>query len=136
VHYCGWYPDKKLRLWDSRKGRWGGTNPHDKYELFDGDKNTGNIKGDILHFSYYTPDDHYKQVNYFTDILAKAQYKEGKKAPLFVMIFSPIIKFIRDYFLKLGILDGVTGFTICRISAYATYLKYKKLRALNVYANN
>jgi glycosyltransferase involved in cell wall biosynthesis len=136
VHHCGWYPDKKLRLWDSRKGKWGGTNPHDKYELFDGDKNTGNIKGDILHFSYYTPDDHYKQVNYFTDILAKAQYKEGKKAPLFVLIFSPIIKFIRDYFLKLGILDGITGFTICRISAYATYLKYKKLRALNVSANN
>lgn len=136
VHHCGWYPDKKLRLWDSRKGKWGGTNPHDKYELFDGDKNTGNIKGDILHFSYYTPDDHYKQVNYFTDILAKAQYKEGKKAPLFVLIFSPIIKFIRDYFLKLGILDGITGFAICRISAYATYLKYKKLRALNVSANN
>ncbi len=135
VHHCGWYPDKKLRLWDSRKGKWGGTNPHDKYELFDGDKNAGNVKGDILHYSYYTLDDHYKQVNYFTDILAKAQYKEGKKASLLELFFSPIVKFIRDYFIKLGILDGTTGFTICRISAYATYLKYKKLRALNLSSN-
>jgi glycosyltransferase involved in cell wall biosynthesis len=135
VRHCGWYPDKKLRLWDSRKGKWGGTNPHDKYELFDGDKNTKSINGDILHYSYYTLDDHYKQVNYFTDILAKAQYKEGKKTTLPVLIFSPVVKFIRDYFLKLGILDGATGFTICRISAYATYLKYKKLRALNGSSN-
>jgi glycosyltransferase involved in cell wall biosynthesis len=136
VHHCGWYPDKKLRLWDSRKGKWAGTNPHDRYELVDGDKNTSHIKGDILHYSYYTLDDHYKQVNYFTDILAKAQYKEGKKASLLVMVFSPIVKFIRDYFLKLGLLDGATGLTICRISAYATYLKYKKLRALNLSSNN
>ena len=33
IHHSGWYPDKKMRLWDSRKGKWGGTNPHDKYEL-------------------------------------------------------------------------------------------------------
>jgi hypothetical protein len=29
-------------------------------------------------------------------------------------------------------MDGVAGFTISRISAYATFLKYKKLRALNL----
>ena len=136
VHHCGWYPDRKLRLLDSRKGKWSGTNPHDKYELSEGDKNTSRIKGDILHYSYYTLEDHYKQVNYFTDILAKSQYEEGKKASLPVLFFSPVVKFIRDYFFKLGILDGATGFTICRISAYATYLKYKKLRALNLSSNN
>lgn len=130
VYHCGWYPDKKLRIWDSTKGSWGGTNPHDKYELFAGDTNTGHLKGNILHYSYYTIEDHYKQVNYFTDILAKAQYEEGRRASIFVMALSPVVKFIRDYFIKLGILDGVTGFTICRISAYATFLKYKKLRAL------
>src|SRR6476620_7997347 len=41
VRHCGWYPDRKLRLADSRKGHWTGVNPHDKYELFEGDKNTG-----------------------------------------------------------------------------------------------
>ena len=37
VHHSGWYPDTKLRLWDSRKGQWAGVNPHDKYELTTGD---------------------------------------------------------------------------------------------------
>lgn len=128
IYHCGWYPDSKLRLWDSRKGNWGGVNPHDKYMMFAGDKTTYSLKGNILHYSYYTLEDHYKQVNYFTDILAKAQFNEGRKASLLKWWFSPVVKFFRDYIFKLGFLDGAAGFTICRISAYATFLKYKKLR--------
>lgn len=130
VRYCGWYPDRKLRLWDRTKGEWGGTNPHDKYDLFEGDKNTTLLKGDLLHYSYYTREDHLKQIRYFTDILAKAQYTKGKKAPLIVLWLSPVVKFFKDYFIKLGFLDGATGFTICRLSAYATFMKYRKLRNL------
>ena len=40
-------------------------------------------------------------------------------------------KFIGMYFFRLGFLDGSAGFKICRISAYATYLKYAKLRNLH-----
>lgn len=135
IYHCGWYPDRKLRLWDSRKGEWGGVNPHDKYELFHGDKDTGHLKGNILHYSYYTLEDHYKQVNYFTGILAKSQFEGGKRTNLIVLYLSPVVKFLRDYFLKLGILDGKAGFTISRISAYATFLKYRKIRQLQK-ANN
>jgi len=130
IHHCGWYPDTKLRLWDSRKGSWGGTNPHDKFELHDENSKIIHLKGDILHYSYYSLSDHYKQVEYFTTILAKAQYEKGKKAPLITLILSPVVKFIKDFFIKKGFLDGRIGFRICRISAFATYTKYKKLRTL------
>ena len=131
IHYCGWYPDTKLRLWDSRCGAWGGDNPHDKFVLHSQRKDIGHLEGDILHYSYYTEEDHFKQVAYFTTILAEAQFKRGKKAPLLVMLFSPVVKFFKDYFVKKGFLDGAVGFKICRISAYATFVKYKKLRALH-----
>lgn len=131
IYHCGWYPDSKLRLWDSRKGKWGGTNPHDKYEMNDKNAATGFLSGNILHYSYYTLEDHYKQVHYFTDILAKAQFEAGEKPSWLKLYMSPVIKFIRDYIIKLGFLDGGAGFTISRISAYATFLKYKKLRGLN-----
>ena len=130
VKHCGWYPDTKLRLWDRSKGHWTGVNPHDKYELFAGDKNTGHLKGDILHYSYYSVEDHYKQVDYFTNIASKAFFENGKKAPLFKLVVNPVAKFIDHYLLKLGFLDGKSGFLISKISAYATYLKYKKLRNL------
>ena len=130
VRYCGWYPDKKLRLWDSRRGAWTGINPHDKYELFEGDKNTGYLRGDILHYSYYSVEDHYKQVEYFTNIASKAYVEKGKKAPLHKLIVNPVAKFIDHYMLHLGFLDGKAGFLISKISAYATYLKYKKIRSI------
>jgi len=131
VKYCGWYPDKKLRLMDSRKGHWTGINPHDKYELYSGDKNTGHLQGDILHYSYYSVEDHYKQVDYFTSISAKAYSEKGKKATVFKILVNPIAKFIDHFILKLGFLDGKSGYLISKISAYATYLKYKKLRNLD-----
>lgn len=130
VKHCNWYPDTKLRLWDSRKGSWTGINPHDKYELKDGDKNTKHIKGDILHYSYYSLEDHYKQVEYFTNIASKAYVEAGKTAPLYKLIVNPIAKFIDHYILHLGFLDGKAGFLISKISAYATYLKYKKIRLI------
>jgi glycosyltransferase involved in cell wall biosynthesis len=130
VKHCNWYPDTKMRLWDSRKGAWTGINPHDKYELFAGDKNTKHLKGDILHYSYYTLQDHYKQVEYFTNIASNAFVESGKKAPFYKLIANPIAKFIDHYLLHLGFLDGKAGYLISKISAYATYLKYKKIRTL------
>ncbi|MBI1341964.1 MAG: glycosyltransferase [Terrimonas sp.] len=129
VRHCGWYPDKKLRLWNSAKGKWTGTNPHDRYEMIPG-ATIDHLQGNILHYSYYSRNDHYKQVEYFTGIAANAYYREGRRSGFIKMYLSPVIKFIRDFFIKLGFLDGKTGFTISRISAYATYLKYRKLHQL------
>lgn len=130
VRHCGWYPDKKLRLWDSSKGHWTGVNPHDKYELFAGDTQAGHLKGNILHYSYYTLQDHYKQVDYFTNIAARAYHESGKKAPFYKLLVNPVAKFVDHYLLKLGFLDGKAGYRISKISAYATWLKYKKIRTL------
>lgn len=104
-------------------------NPHDKYEMVEG-STVSHIKGDILHYSYYTIDQHYKQVGYFTTVAAEAYYKKGKRAKRINLWLNPAVKFLSSYIFELGFLDGRYGFIICRISAYATYLKYKKLRKL------
>ena len=129
IKHCGWYPDRKLRLFDKTKGKWGGTNPHDKYEMNNG-ATIGRLKGDILHYSYYTIEDHYKQIEYFTTIGAKELFQKGKHASIIRTYMSPVVKFIQSYILKLGFLDGGAGWTVCRLSARASFLKYKKLRAL------
>ena len=129
VKYCGWYPDQKLRLWHKKTGKWGGTNPHDEVLV---EKNTkiAHLKGDILHYSYYTIHDHIKQMNYFTEIMAKEAFAKGKRKSLLKILFSPLIKFIKSYFFQLGILDGYYGLVICLISAHATFIKYVKIAEL------
>jgi glycosyltransferase involved in cell wall biosynthesis len=130
IRHCGWYPDTKLRLWDSTKGSWTGTNPHDIYVMHPGAK-IKHLNGDILHYSYYTLDDHHRQISYFTDIASKALKKQGASRPgVFKLYMSPVVKFIKNYVLQLGFLDGYYGFVISKLSAHATYLKYKKLKDL------
>lgn len=129
IHHCGWYPDTKLRLFNRDKGKWGGINPHDEFR-FNKKTKTKKLKGDILHYSYHSLEDHYKQIEHFTNIASKAYFEKGKKAPLIKLIFSPVVRFIRDYFFLLGFLDGKAGLRICYLSAGATYTKYKKLRSI------
>ncbi|MGZ3866809.1 MAG: glycosyltransferase family 2 protein [Bacteroidia bacterium] len=130
VKHCGWYPDRKLRLWDSRKGEWRGINPHDKYELYEGDSKAGYLEGDILHYSFDTVESHIKQIEYFTDISSKALFANGKKPSFIKLYLSPTAKFIESFFLKAGFLDGKYGYEICKNSAWATKLKYHKLKKL------
>jgi glycosyltransferase involved in cell wall biosynthesis len=136
-NYCGqwikhgaWYPDRKLRLWDSRQGSWQGENPHDRYEMKE-NAIIKYLKGDLLHYSYYSIDEHIAQGNKFSSIAANAAFQKGKKSNLFDIIFRPFWRFFRDYFLKVGFLDGWAGFIIAINTAHSTFLKYIKLRALH-----
>jgi glycosyltransferase involved in cell wall biosynthesis len=129
VKHCGWYPDTKVRLIRSRRGSWTGVNPHDRLELHD-NQSPVHIEGDILHYSYYTLDDHRKQIEYFGDIAARELFQRNKTLSWPMVFMKVIAQFIKSYIVKLGILDGATGWTISRMSAYATWRKYKKLKNL------
>jgi glycosyltransferase involved in cell wall biosynthesis len=131
IHHSGWYPDTKLRLWDRRKGKWGGYNPHDEWQLHNPDKSTiKHLRGNILHYSFYSISEHVRQSNYFSDIAAEAYLKNGKKSSWRNILLNPVFKFLKSYLLKRGILDGFCGLIIAMISAHATFLKYVKLKQL------
>jgi glycosyltransferase involved in cell wall biosynthesis len=135
TNYCGswirhgsWYPDRKLRLFDRRKAAWKG----EIHENLDLKGRKGFLKGDLLHYSYYSVSDHVRQANHFTDLVAAEAFSRGKKAGILKVLLSPCIKFLRDYIFLLGFLDGYHGFLVCRVSAWATFLKYTKLRQLHM----
>ncbi|MGD9063416.1 MAG: glycosyltransferase family 2 protein [Desulfobacterales bacterium] len=130
IRHCGWYPDRKLRLFDRRKGRWGGVNPHD-HVIMDKDCSIGHLGGDLLHYSYPTIKQHVRQIDVFSDIAAREAFQRGRKANILLDIcLNPTLTFFKKYFLKLGILDGYEGFVISISTAYGKFLKYIKLREL------
>ncbi len=130
IRHGGWYPDRKIRLFDRRKGRWAGINPHDRFEISDSSANVQHLHGDILHYSYTSISGHIKQVDYFTEIAARTLFEKKERASLGRIVIAPVFRFIRDYFLKLGFLDGYFGFVISTISSHAVFVKYVKLRQL------
>jgi glycosyltransferase involved in cell wall biosynthesis len=129
IKYGSWYPDYTIRLWNRKKGSWGGGNVHEYVEMQQ-NSSTGKLPGDILHYSYTSIEGHVAQLDKFTSISAKNLYNDGKKASLLKIYLSPFVSFIKGFLLRLGFLDGHYGIVICIMNAYATHLKYIKLREL------
>ncbi|MCK9399445.1 MAG: glycosyltransferase family 2 protein [Bacteroidales bacterium] len=129
IRHSGWYPDRKIRLFDRRKALVKGKNPHDVIVMAD-NSTVKHLKGDLLHYTYLSVEDHIHQINRFTEIQARGSFERGRKASYLSIFFSPPYKFIRHYFFRLGFLDGYYGFLICRNSAYSNFLKHAKLKAL------
>lgn len=127
IKHSGWYPDKKLRLFKSNSGKWGGVNPHDKFIQNAKIKPT-HIKGNLLHYSFYSVEEHIDQINKFSTIKAKELFKKGGEFTFVKMFSSTLAKFFKHYFIKSGFLDGWNGFVISVNSAHSTFLKYVKLR--------
>ena len=136
TNYCGkwirhtsWYPSRKLRLWDSRKGSWGGINPHDRFRLYRGASSLF-LKGDILHYSYYTISGHLEQINQFSTTLAYSYYEQGRRDSFLNIVFRPFWRFLKDFIFLRGFMDGYYGFVVSVNSAHEVFLKYVKLRNL------
>lgn len=127
IRYSGWYPDRQLRLWDKRKGLWDGSPIHEKVKMQKSSE-IGFLNGDLLHFSFYTIQEHINQINKFSELKAEELFKQCKKAGILTLILSPFTKFIKHYIVKLGFMDGFYGFVISVNSAHSTFLKYAKLR--------
>lgn len=130
IRHTGWYPDKKIRLWNRQIGKWGGQNPHDRVVLHDGVE-IGELNGDLLHYSFYAIAEHIAQIQKFSTIAAQSAYQNGKRAGLIKnIILGPFYTFFKKFILQKGFMDGYFGFVISINTAYSKFLKYIKLKEI------
>ena len=130
IHHSGFYPDKKIRIWNRKIGKWEGI-VHEVIKFSTKVKEV-HLKGDLLHYSYAKPEDFEKQVFKFAELRAQHYFDKGKKCASLLKIISPIYFFIQHYFFRLGFLDGKEGFVMCKVAAKATRHKYETLEQLTV----
>lgn len=127
IRHSGWYPDTKTRLFNKKNCKWQGA-VHET--LVCANEKSIFLKGDILHYSYYSIKEHLKQTERYSTTAAQMLFDTGKRANVLKVFVSPVFKFIKSYFLKLGFLDGKSGVIISAISAWYVYLKWNKVRDL------
>jgi hypothetical protein len=63
-------------------------------------------------------------------LTAQKYFKQKKSSHFLSPLLSSISRFISMYLLKLGFLDGYSGYKIAIISAKSNFLKYKELNRL------
>lgn len=127
VKHCGWYPDYVLRLFKRNAGKFSDSLVHETVLL---KGRTSKMKNPLLHYSYLTAGDVERKVEHYADAGAKQMYQAGKKSSIPSALLRGGWAFVRTYILRLGLLDGLTGWNIARMNARTTYLKYRKLVAL------
>lgn len=129
IRHGTWYPDKKVRLYNRKKGKWSDSLVHEEV-LMEADSQQKHLSGDLMHYAYETEEQHRKKNEKYSSLSAKSLWEKGKKTSWLKLIINPVWAFILTYFIKLGILDGRNGFRIARNIAWLTYLKNAKLLAL------
>lgn len=129
IKHCGWYPDYTLRLFKRSTGiKFNDNLVHEK-AVYNG--STGRLKNDILHYTDRTFEHYFNKMNNYTTLSAQELFNKGKKAGFLDIILRPHFTFLKMYFLKLGILDGLMGFVLCTLSSIHVLVKYLKLYRLN-----
>ena len=126
IHHCGWYPDRKIRLFSKNNARWYGNFVHEKLQ-FDDHMEVINLKGNLLHYSFHSLSDHMQRVDQYSQLAAEELIQMKKRLIILKMIVLPFIKFLKSYIFQNGYLDGFYGFCICVISGFDVFLRYAKV---------
>jgi glycosyltransferase involved in cell wall biosynthesis len=120
-------PDRKIRLFDRRRARWAGRNPHDKVELTGG-ASAILLREPIEHDSYRDLRDHLRTIDRFTAISARSWRAEGRRFRWRDLLLRPPAVFLKSLVLKAGFRDGWRGILVAAMAFYYDWLKYWRLR--------
>lgn len=129
IHHCGWYPDTCTRLFPKDAAKWDGI-VHEQL-TFNSHFSILNLKGDLLHYSYYSVADHANRQQHYATLAAIKAHHAGKRASALDLWLRPRWTFFRNFILKGGFLDGHAGYIVCRMSAFYSFLKYAQIRELS-----
>jgi glycosyltransferase involved in cell wall biosynthesis len=127
IRHGTWYPDLQLRLFDRRRGRWGGHDPHDRVEL---DGPVGRLGQPLLHDPYRSFAEHLGTIDRYTTIMAEGLHRRGRRARVSDLVLRPWVRFARFYVLKAGFLEGWRGLLLAVMAAHYVRVKYAKLLVL------
>ncbi|HWQ68562.1 MAG TPA: glycosyltransferase family 2 protein [Patescibacteria group bacterium] len=128
IRHGGWYPDRVLRLFDRRTGRFGGLNPHACFVISEG--SVGSIDGDLVHLTYRDFSQFLRKQDRYTGISVEGMVRNGRRrgsVSSAELMFRPLVKFVQVYLLKRGFLDGIQGLIAALGAVCFNFIKYAKL---------
>lgn len=128
ILHSGWYPDRKVRLFNRQKAKWVGEFVHESVKV---EGSVGHLESNLLHFTCSSLSEHLRSMDGYTTLAAQELVTRGKNLAVTRLLFDPPWTFFQTYVLKLGFMDGVEGLTIAYMAALYNFLKYSKARHMS-----
>jgi glycosyltransferase involved in cell wall biosynthesis len=112
-----------LRLARRKAGKW----RRRVHEYWDVIGRIGSLENPLLHSPHPTLREFIKSINWMSGLHAQANSEEGKKSSLIKIIAWPCGKFVYNYILRLGFLDGMQGLVFALMMSFHSFLAWSKL---------
>jgi glycosyltransferase involved in cell wall biosynthesis len=125
IRHSGWYPDRKVRLYNRRLAKWTGEYVHESVRV---DGRVAELQSNLLHFTCDSLSAHMKSLDCYTTLAAREISERGESPGSYQLFIHPFWTGFRTFVLQRGFLDGYEGFTIAYMAALYTFLKYAKAR--------
>jgi glycosyltransferase involved in cell wall biosynthesis len=118
------YPDWCLRLFHRAHASWSSDEVHEAVLTT---TEVGRLDGDLLHESVEDIATYLAKQNRYTTLQAESMFEQGVRASHWRLVASPLVRFVKFYFFRLGFLDGGPGFAHIVIGCHNSFQKYLKL---------
>ncbi|MDR3273353.1 MAG: glycosyltransferase [Flavobacteriaceae bacterium] len=128
VKYSGWQNDKTVRLFKKSKCFYDSSKF--VHERLISESKIGFLKNKLNHYSFNSVESYQKKLELYAKLKAEELFKKGKKPNFFHFYVKPAYRFFNQFILKLGILDGKSGFIISKMYADYVSSRYKYLKEL------
>ncbi|MCA2959636.1 MAG: glycosyltransferase family 2 protein [Silvanigrellales bacterium] len=135
LRFGGASEQRRVRLYEKSFFEWNEAAVHEDVVALPGrGTRVGALSGHVLHYSWESTSAFLKSTDERAGVLARQRLElEGQNSPFGArVVFRFWFEFVRSYFLRLGILDGVPGFVFCFFMAFAQALKFVKAYELQV----
>ncbi|ASU35165.1 glycosyltransferase family 2 protein [Mucilaginibacter xinganensis] len=123
IRFGSWGRDHHIRLFNRELVKWSETLIHEKLTLPKYVRKK-KIKGHIHHYSAKGAGEFDLKCSYYAKLSAEKYFRDGKKAGIVKLYFSPIFGFLKNYIFSLGFLDGRAGWVIAATIMKNTRRKY------------
>lgn len=126
IRWCGWGGETLPRLFGRAGARFDGALVHERL-VVDGALDVPGPPFGIEHHSYPTLAACTTKMLRYAPANAERAWAAGRRAGPLDVLVRPPLRFLRQYVLQLGFLDGAHGLVLCAFSAAQVFLKYAAL---------
>jgi glycosyltransferase involved in cell wall biosynthesis len=129
VRHTDWARDRLMRFFRRDLGRYEGPSDHGDVRVPTG--NVGALRSPLTHYSMWSWGQYMQKFDRYTRVQAEQWYAAGQRASWTKMLVRPPLRFLREYVLHRGFLDGAVGLQIACLAAFYTFMKQARLWELH-----
>ena len=129
VHHTCWARDKVLRLFRRDAGRYHGPSDHGEVVVSTG--RVGSLAERLEHFTFWSWGDWLRKLDRYSLVQAEQWLAAGRTPSTWRLLVHPPLRFLRDYIIHRGFLDGKVGLQIAWSSAFYSFMKQARLWELH-----